>query len=125
MGNQQGDPGELEEQQEDAEAGLDDSLGMLTCNNCGTGVQPAAPASDGGEPPYPADGDVCPVCKKGQLLSDSDEDSEEGDEDQDKDGIPDKDEDEDQDGIPDDEEDSEEDEDSDNDQTDKKKVPKK
>jgi hypothetical protein len=123
MGNQQGDPGELDEQQGDAEAGLDESLGMLTCNNCGTGVQPAAPTSEGGEPPYPADGDACPVCKKGQLLSESEE-AHEDEEELNEDGVPDEDEDEDKDGIPDDEEEDSDEDDSDDDDK-EKKAPKK
>jgi hypothetical protein len=117
MGNQQGDPEELGNQDADAEAGEDTQLPMLTCVNCGTGVQPAPPASDGGEPPYPAEGDACPVCKKGQLLSGAEEGAEEGDDpaegddqDLDHDGIPDKDEDEDGDGVPDDQEEEESDE---------------
>jgi hypothetical protein len=74
LGQQQGDPEELQDQQEEAAAGMDPQLQTLTCNVCGTGIQPAAPTSESdGEPPYPAEGDVCPVCKKGQLLGDQDE----------------------------------------------------
>jgi hypothetical protein len=69
LGQQLGNPEEVEDQEGAAAAGEDTSLGTLTCNVCGTGVQPAPPTSEGdGEPPYPADGDICPVCKKGQLL---------------------------------------------------------
>lgn len=133
MGNQQGDPGEVDDQQADAEAGEDTQLGTLTCTSCGTGIQPAPPVSDGGEPPYPAEGDVCPVCKQGQLMSGAEGAPEEGEEDPDEDaetdldqdGIPDKDEDEDKDGVPDDEEDESEDEsDDDEDEKDPKKKAK-
>lgn len=69
LGQQLGNPEELQDQQDAAAAGEDTQLGTLTCNVCGTGVQPAPPTSEsGGEPAYPAEGDVCPVCKKGQLL---------------------------------------------------------
>lgn len=81
MGNQQGDPEEAEQQAEDANAGLDSGSGLLNCTNCGTGIQPA-PAqttSESGEPPYPAEGDTCPVCKNGELLSGSEGDEEETD----------------------------------------------
>lgn len=74
LGQQLGDPGELQDQQDAAAAGEDTQMGPLTCNVCGTGVQPAPPTSEsGGEPPYPADGDVCPICQKGQLLSGAEE----------------------------------------------------
>lgn len=69
LGQQLGDPDELQDQQDAAAAGEDTQLGTLTCNVCGTGLQPAPPTSESdGEPAYPAEGDVCPVCKKGQLL---------------------------------------------------------
>lgn len=73
LGQQQGDPEEVQDQEEEAAAGQDPQLQTLTCNVCGTGIQPSAPTSDtGDEPPYPAEGDVCPVCKKGQLLGNED-----------------------------------------------------
>jgi hypothetical protein len=128
MGNQQGDPEELENQQSDAEDGLDSSLGQLTCNACGTGVTPAAPVSDGGEPPYPAEGDVCPVCKQGQLMSEAQQAPEEGEdpEDTDNDGIPDEAEDADGDGVPDDQEDEDDTDDDEDEEVGppKKKAPK-
>jgi hypothetical protein len=81
LGNQIGDPSELEDQASDAEA--QGTVPPLTCTNCGTGIQPPAPQT-GGEPPFPAEGDVCPVCKSGKMLSDQDPS-----EDADQDGIPD------------------------------------
>jgi hypothetical protein len=82
LGNQTGDPGELQDQAEDATA--QGAIPPLTCANCGTGIQPAPPVSDGDTPAYPAEGDACPVCKKGELLSGQDPN-----EDADQDGIPD------------------------------------
>lgn len=84
LGNETGDPGILEEQADDATE--EGTVPPLSCMNCGVGIQPAPPTSTGGEPPYPAEGDVCPVCKKGELAADS---GDEADEDMDGDGIPD------------------------------------
>lgn len=86
LGNQIGDPGELQDQADDAQAqGVSPAI---TCTNCGTGIIPTPAKSEGDTPPYPAEGDVCPVCKKGELLSQSDPD-----EDADQDGVPDEEED--------------------------------
>lgn len=81
LGNQIGDPEELDDQEQ--EASLTGTTPPITCTNCQTTITPA-PAQTGGEPPYPAEGDVCPVCKKGELLSDQDPS-----EDADQDGVPD------------------------------------
>lgn len=113
LGNQIGNPEILDEQAADAEtAGVQPAL---TCGNCGTGIVPQPPTTDSGEPPYPAEGDVCPVCKKGELLSDQDPS-----EDADQDGVPDAEEQ----PAPDaDSDDDDDDDSSDDDDDDKKKKP--
>lgn len=89
LGNQIGNPDELDEQAADAET--EGTGATLTCTNCGTGIIPQPPQSEGGEPPYPAEGDVCPVCKQGELMAGSEDNAEEAS-DEDGDGIPDSDE---------------------------------
>jgi rubrerythrin len=71
LGNQVGDPGIIGEQAEDAEDEALEGGTALTCDNCGSQITPAPPQTSGGtgEPPYPAEGDVCPICKKGQLTA--------------------------------------------------------
>jgi hypothetical protein len=84
LGNQTGDPDELEDQADEAAVNTQNTL---TCNNCGMGVIPPPATSEGGEPPYPAEGDVCPACKKGQF--DAADSNGEAEEDVDGDGVPD------------------------------------
>ena len=67
LGNQVGNPEELDDQAADAEA--EGTVPALTCTNCGVGIQPAPATTDNGEPPYPSEGDACPVCNKGELTA--------------------------------------------------------
>jgi hypothetical protein len=59
----------------DAESGVMDEQPMLTCSNCGTEFEAGEPVTTNTQDPQAGDrgngfaeGDVCPVCGKGELL---------------------------------------------------------
>jgi hypothetical protein len=104
--NEEADPsrkgapiGEGIEDEESALEGDDTASPWLTCTNCGTQMRPAVPQTTDENPADdaavtgPTEGDVCPVCQKGQLMA-TDESEDDEDEDQDDEQQPDTDDDE-------------------------------
>lgn len=73
----------------DDEGGDDPAMPDLACSNCGTEIRPApAQTNDGSNPaPSPAEGDACPFCQQGELVS-TGESSEQPSEEQPEDGEP-------------------------------------
>ena len=76
--NRDGFNDETGEPMGDQEEGLDDAQPMLACSNCGTEFEAGHPASTNTADPQdgdatgadgPADGDVCPACGKGLLVT--------------------------------------------------------
>ena len=98
------------QRQEDVLEGDDTQSPWLECSNCGTQLRPATPQTSDGNvaddaaATGPTEGDICPVCQKGQLVSSGQS------EDEDDNGVED-----DQEEQPDDEDDGDEELDPDED----------